>query len=270
MGLLPAGFRFSQASLATGEGCRRRFYLRYLRRLNWPPAADQAGLAKEEGARRGRLFHHLVHQHALGLAVEAQVEASGDPVLAQWWANFLNSPPKGVPAGEAYAELELWVPLEGWWLTARFDRVVVGGDGRLYIVDWKTGGGLPAAPLARWQTLVYCFVLCEGGALLKGGAPLAPEQLSLCYWPAAHPDQAQWHHYDQAPHQRGREQIAALAKELAGLERPEDFVQTSELGRCADCEFRSYCARGAGVGVGWESDEGEEEEGWELIPPLES
>lgn len=111
MGLLPAGFRFSQGSLATSALCRRRFFLRYLRRLNWPAAADEAGLAKERGSVRGRLFHHLVHQHALGLAVEAQVAASGDPVLAQWWANYLQNPPRGVPAGEVFSELELWVPL---------------------------------------------------------------------------------------------------------------------------------------------------------------
>lgn len=269
MGLLPAGFRFSQASLATSEGCLRRFYLRYLRRLNWPAAADRAGLAKEEGAARGRLFHHLVHQHTLGLAVDEQVAASADPVLAQWWANFIRFPPQGVPAGEIHAELELWVPLGQWWLTARFDRVVVGQGGDLCIVDWKTGSGLPSAHLASWQTLVYCFVLCEGGALLKGGVPVAPEQISLCYWPAPSPDQVQWHHYDRVQHQRGRERIEALAGRLASVERPEEFGKTADLQRCGDCEFRAYCARGTGVGPGWECEAEEEDESWGLIPVLE-
>ncbi|MBI2506460.1 MAG: PD-(D/E)XK nuclease family protein [Candidatus Latescibacteria bacterium] len=263
MALLPEGFRFSQGSLATGEWCLRRFYLRYLRRLSWPAAADDAGEAKERGAARGRLFHHLVHQHALGLEVEALVAASKDPELAEWWSNFKHHPPVGLPEGEVFSELELWVPLGPGWLTARFDRVVVGQGGRLCIVDWKTGRGLPAEYLASWQTLVYCFVLSEGGSLLRGGVPVEPAQISLCYWPAAFPDQVQWHRYDRTQHDQARERLERSAGFLAGLQTREEFCMTEDLKRCASCEFQSYCSRGAGVGAGWEFDE-EEEEDWGL------
>lgn len=268
MRLLPAGYRFSQGSLATSQRCQRRFYLRYLRRLSWPAAADAAGLAKEQGSVRGRFFHHLVHQHALGLRVDEQVAANGDPVLAEWWANYLKNPPQGLPAGKAFPELELWVPLGSWRLTARFDRVIAGEDGRLCIVDWKTGGGEPAAYLDTWQTLVYCFVLCEAGSLITGGASPTPAQVSLCYWPAAFPDQVQWYQYDQASHARAREKLLGAVEGLAGLASREAFAQTTEIQHCLSCEYRSYCARGAGVGAGWE-DEEEEEEDWGLAPGLE-
>jgi RecB family exonuclease len=257
MGLLPEGFCFSQASLATGEGCLRRFYLRYLRRLNWPRAADRAGLEKEEGAARGRLFHHLVLQHQLGLAAADQVRAGEDPVLAGWWEHFISAPPRGVPAGRVHGELELWAPLGRWWVRARFDRLVVAEGGGLCIVDWKTGRNPPASYLETWQTLVYCFVACEGGALLWDGVGVAPEQISLCYWCAAYPGQEQWHHYDRARHREGRARIEALARRLAALERPEDFALTADLSRCAGCEFRAYCGRGTGPGPGWEEEEEE-------------
>lgn len=268
MGLLPAGFRFSQGSLAASELCPRRFYLRYLRRLNWPAAADEAGLAKERGSARGRLFHQLIHQHALGLPMDAQVAASGDPVLAQWWANYLNQPPQGLPAGEILSELELWVPLGRWWLTARFDRVVADSDGGLWIIDWKTGRGEPATYLETWQTLVYCFVLCEGGALLIGGARVVPERISLCYWSAAFPDRVQWYRYDQVRHARAREKLQAAIGSLAGLASPEGFAKTPDMQHCLNCEYQSYCARGPGVGAGWETDEEDEEE-WGSAPGLE-
>ena len=268
MEILPAGFRFSQGSLAASALCHRRFYLRYLRHLSWPSAADGPGLAKERGAARGHLFHHLVHQHALGLAVEAQVAASDDPVLARWWTNYLQHPPLGVPAGEIFSELELWVPLGTWWLTARFDRVIVGREGGLWVIDWKTGGGEPAAYLDTWQTLVYCFVLCEGGSLLTGGAEVAPEQISLCYWPAAFPEQVQWHQYDRSRHELAREKLQAAFGFLAELASPEAFAKTPEKQRCQNCEYQSYCARGPGVGAGWETD-GDEEEDWGLAPGLD-
>jgi len=258
MGLLPAGFRFSQASLATGEGCPRRFYLKYLRRLNWPGAADPAGLALERGADRGRLFHHLAVQHHLGLPVEAQVQASGDPVLSRWWDHFLCHPPQGVPKGEVYLELELWVPLGAWWLRARFDKVVVGPE-EVCIVDWKTGSGNRDF-LESWQTLVYCFAACEGGAALSQGRTLLPEQVSLCYWHAEKPQAPLWRRHGEEAHQQARSRIESLVGQLSGLENPDAFAMTEDPQRCAACEFRAYCGRGSGVGPGWE-EEGEEEGG---------
>ena len=270
MALLPAGFRFSQASLATSERCLRRFYLRYLRRLNWPSSVRVAGAEKEEAAERGRFFHQLIHQQTLGLEVEPLVAASGDPELAIWWGNYLRQPPAGLPLGQVFSELELWAPLGPWWLAARFDRVVVGQEGRLCIVDWKTGQRPPSAYLSTWQTLVYCYVLSEGGALLKGGTPVEPGQISLCYWPAEFPDQVQWYRYSAVLHEQARVRLEEAAKALAGLETKEDFPKTQDQQLCSDCEFQSFCARGAARGNGWGfAEEEEEEEDWEQFLRLE-
>ncbi len=269
MGLLPAGFRFSQASLSTGEGCLRRFYLRYLRRLNWPAAADAAGLAKEAGAARGRLFHHLVLQHSLGLEVEEEVQAQGDPVLARWWHNFLSHPPLGVPEGQVYSEIELWVPLGPWRLRARFDRVVVAEAGAVCIVDWKTGASDPERLLESWQTLVYCFAACEGGVSLTRGRQVDPGKVSLCYWQAERPAEDLWYRYSSTRHREARTRIENLVQHLAALPDPEAFTLTQENHRCAECEFRAYCGRGTGVGQGWESEPDGGEEDQELALWLE-
>jgi hypothetical protein len=270
VGLLPQGFRFSQASLATAEACARRFYLRYLARLRWPAAADPVGLAREKGAARGRLFHHLVLQHTLGLPVAAEVEAQQDPVLARWWRHFLQYPPPGVPQGRVFVEIELWVPLGPWRLRARFDQVVLDERGDLCILDWKTGSPPPQGYLGSWQTRVYAFAASEGGALFTGSGPVVPEQVSLCYWQAAHPAAVQWYRHRAAAHAEVRAQTEALASRLADYGDREQFELTTDRDQCRTCEFRAYCGRGEGVGPGWEheEEEGEGDEG--LAPPLEA
>ena len=266
MALLPAGFRFSQASLVASERCRRRFYLRYLRQLAWPAPSGPAGEGVDQAAERGRFFHHLVHQDALGLEVAPLVAASGDLELMAWWENYRRSPPAGLPQGVVFSELELWVPLGPWWLAARFDRVVVGTDGRVCIADWKTGRQPPAAYLDSWQTLVYCYVMCEGGGLLRGGEVVEPGQLSFCYWSAQFPEQVQWHHYSAALHQQARLRLEQVTGALAALERREDFAKTEDESSCQGCEFRAFCARKGVPGKGW--DLGEEEEDWEELDPF--
>lgn len=267
MAALTPGFRFSQASLATAEVCPRRFYLRYLARVHWPAAHDPGGLAAEQGAARGRLFHHLLHQHHLGLDVAAEVEAQEDPRLSAWWQAFLEHPPSGLPAGRAFAEVEVWVPLEAWWLRARFDRVVAAGSD-LCIVDWKTGAPPEQGYLNTWQTLVYAYVATEGGGMFGDGGPVSPEQVALCYWQATRPAEVWWYRHNAAAHLEARARIVGLAEALSGLREEGDFARTEDEKHCRRCEFRAYCGRGSAAGSGW--GHGEEEEGDEgLVPPLE-
>jgi hypothetical protein len=71
--VLPNGFRFSQSNLEDYEQCRRLFWLRYVRELDWPAPVTAKADMWEAALRRGQLFHQLVLQDALGLEVSSTV-----------------------------------------------------------------------------------------------------------------------------------------------------------------------------------------------------
>ena len=267
--LLLRGVDHSQSSLATYEQCSRRFYLRYVRRLNWPAPLTSAAEKWEATMRRGQLFHHLVQQDALGMEVSGMVQHGGDALLQEWWRNFTRHPPANLPAGPIFSEIQLSVPLGGHRLVARFDRVVCGEDGRICILDWKTGGRRPdqEAYARSWQTLVYCYVLVEGGSVLNQGQAISPEQVWLVYWHASYPDLLQPLDYSLSKHQEARGRLQAAIGEIASRRQEGDFPLTRDWAQCRRCEYRSYCERGREAAAEWEIDE-EDGEG-DLIPEAE-
>jgi RecB family exonuclease len=240
MANLPAGFRFSQSALADEQRCPRRFWLRYLRRLDWPgPAAGSSAL--EEAAGRGKLFHQWVEQEALGMDVGQSVHLSGDPHLAQWWANWQASPPPGVSQGKVYSEIELAVPFAGFRLVAKFDRVVVGPDGGYRVFDWKTGGGQEQDFAASWQTTVYLYVIAEAGGVLGDGQRPGPSRVSLSYWHAERPDAPLYIDYDDQRHAQAQQRLNQAIQAIAARRGLADFAETDDRGHCRRCSFRSYC-----------------------------
>ena len=141
--LMPARFQFSQSSLHAYERCRRRFFLRYVRHLDWPAPLSADATGWEQEIQRGQRFHEWVQQHAIGLDVSNEVAACEDALLQDWWQNFNTSPPKGLPQGLVFSEVAVSVPLPPYRLVAKFDRVIIGTDGTAVIVDWKTGRSRP-------------------------------------------------------------------------------------------------------------------------------
>lgn len=254
--------QLSQSGLAALARCPRRFYLRYVRHLEWPAPLTGSELEWEASLRRGERFHLLVQQHALGLDVEGTARA-GDPVLATWWGRYLAHPPP-VPAGRSFTEVELEVPFRGHRLVARFDRLVIDDRGGVYIVDWKTGRPAAQPTLERsWQTAVYCYVATEAvPELTRSGAPQPPEGVVFVYWQAEAPGEPVALPYSRHRHQQAGERIAAAVARLEHLlpSGEEAFERTSDLGACRHCPYRSYCERGRETPPGLEFD-GEEEVG---------
>ena len=224
--MLPRGFLLSQSSLAAYDTCRRRFWLRYAEQLDWLAPAPGQG-AREEAQRQGLRFHRLVQQHALGLDVAPRV-ARSSPALQRWWENYRQHPPPA-PKGTTRSELEIDAPLGTRGLTATFDRLVAGDNGRWLIIDWKTGQQPPdrARLAASWQTTVYPFVLVEGGRALSG-APVQPEQVTLLYWFAEHPQRPVRFDYDAAAHEEARQRLTAALSDLHPPRTAEDFPKTDE------------------------------------------
>jgi CRISPR/Cas system-associated exonuclease Cas4 (RecB family) len=265
MSVLPQAFAYSQSSLSAYAQCKRRFFLRYARRLEWPAAMTLEAEAREEAIGRGLLFHHLAHQQAVGVEVEETVRQSGDALLREWWRNFREKPPP-LPEGRTLVEVQLSVPLGKARLVARYDRVVLGRDGRACIVDWKTGQQQPQQSdyENNWQTLVYRYALVEGGSVLTGGTQVPPERVWLVYWHAHYPEALRPVAYSAKEHQEARHRLEEVVAQIGGLEGEEDFPKTEDLEQCQRCAYQAYCGRGRGPALEWEIDE--EELGWEFIP----
>ncbi len=267
--------QLSQSALASFARCPRRFYLRFVRRLEWPAPITGSEQAWERSLRRGEELHLFIQQAALGMDVEALVRETGDSDLERWWESAISHPPPQ-PSGEVYTEIEWMVPVGGHPLVARFDRLIVAQTEagiHLHIVDWKTGTPQQATRLERsWQTTVYRFVAVEASSqLTTDGRAVAPEDVGFTYWQAEAPQASLLLEYDQASHEAAEERIArAVADIEARLLRDEDgFERTTDLDACRHCPYRSYCERGRDTPTGLDVDEDYEEGGESLLKEQE-
>jgi hypothetical protein len=251
------GFTFSQSSLQDFVDCRRRFQLRYLRRLAWPAVESEPVLEAERYQQQGALFHRLVQQHLVGVPAERLESMVAGDELEHWWANYLGFHKKltsvGDLSGSAYPEISLSASLVGYRLEAKYDLVVLLPGERARIYDWKSG---PRAgrqrPSRRWlaerlQTRLYPYLLVRAGAPLNAGKGLRPENVEMIYWFAGRPGQPEHFAYNFQAYQEDEAHLSDLIATIQQLEEG-DFPLTSDLRHCAYCVYRSLCERGARAG----------------------
>jgi CRISPR/Cas system-associated exonuclease Cas4 (RecB family) len=252
---LPPVFRFSQHSLQDYVDCARRFQLRYVLGQRWPAPQVEPIREQEVFIEQGLRFHRLVHRHLIGLPEESLVPS--DPLLAEWWENYLRFPPPELPEAVRLPEAMLGAPLAGHWLTARYDLLAIAPGERAVIVDWKTGRFRPRRQslAERLQTRVYLYLMVEAGEHLFGG-PLQAEQVSMIYWFADYPTEPEIFVYSTAQHEDNRayltgliEDILSLDKGLKPLASDEVWPLTEEERRCQYCIYRSLCDRGVRAGT---------------------
>jgi hypothetical protein len=250
--------QLSQSGLAAFARCPRRFYLRFVRRLEWPAPLTGSEQEWERSLLRGEELHLFIQQAALGIDVQNLVGAMGDTQLATWWQNFVDSPPQQ-PHGDVHTELELIVPTGGvpaatqHQLMARFDRLIVSTDdsgAQIHIIDWKTGTPRdPSSLESSWQTVVYRYIAVEASTrLVDDGSPVPPDRVSFTYWQAEAPETPVVLAYDESAHEAARKQIEAavgrIEQRLLDPLGEDAFERTTDLDACCHCPYRSYCERG--------------------------
>lgn len=244
-----AHLQFSQHSLQDYTDCPRRFQLRYLLGVAWPAVKVEPIAEMERRARLGRRFHHMAHQHAVGIPTELLEAGMDDEDLRRWWHNFLAASPRDLPTGLHRAEVSLSAPLSGHRLVARYDLLAADPGERLFIVDWKTQRPRnPKRLLDRLQSVVYPYVLVEAGPAFNGGQPVQPEQVAMVYWFADSPDDPLTLAYDAARHVANHERLVALIREIT--RRDEDIWPLTDNvdHTCKFCAYRSLCNRGGVAG----------------------
>lgn len=275
-------FRFSQSNLQSYDRCCRRFYLHYIDELEWPAPITDSEDQWEAAAKRGQLFHLLVHQESLGIDVAPTVEASSDPQLGEWWDNFKRFAPKPEVGERVLSEVELTAGVGGFSIVAKFDRITLPDhdEAVLRIFDWKTGRRAPKQlELERsWQTVVYRYVFAEvGGSLFwENGVSVDPRRIEILYWHAGFPHAIQPISYSAAEHEEAGERLRHAIDEIVTLsdraEGQSAFARTEDEERCRHCCYRAYCERERtpGAFVEWElsvdGDEVEEEGSTEMSP----
>ena len=248
---------FDQSKLQDFADCPRRFYLKYIRQLRYPAPESEPLRQFEEHMERGAQFHHLIHQHQIGIAAEALEAMIPDEQVEAWWKNYLayaltDLPPRRTP------EITLSAPLAGRRLVAKYDLLALGD--RAVIVDWKTALRRPkrATLEHRLQTIIYPYLLARAGAYLNGGQSIAPETITMIYWFAQFPQQPEIFAYSADQFKRDGDLLATMVADIMSREDVA-FELTDVAGRCRFCAYRSLCERGVKAGdfLALEDDENE-------------
>ena len=246
--LQSASFTFSQNSLQAYVDCPRRFQLRYLFRLTWPAPEAQPILEHEEHLQRGQAFHKLIQQFLIGMTPQRLDQfASSDPLLAQWWRDFMSENP--IPeASTRYAEINLSLPIGKHRIAARYDLLAVADQATL-IFDWKTNQYYPKKETiqGKLQSRVYPFVLIEAGKILNQGKNIDPSQVEMIYWFSNYPDSPIHSRYDHEKYEQDRMYLSKMVDTISSLEQ-DGFPRTKNLDHCRYCVYRSFCDRGKEAG----------------------
>jgi hypothetical protein len=236
-------FHFSQRSLADFLICRRRFQLRYLEQVPWPAPFSQADPELEALMELGQTFHQAAHQYFVGVDPSELIAGHADPRLKAWWRAFESQVLPRMPQGERWPEAALSIPVDGSWLSARFDLLVVAPSGEATIFDWKTGHMPEREILARdMQTRVYPLVLAESGHLEEIGREIRPDDITMIYWYAQAPTEWVAFPYSAADHAQNRQELRALVGEIIQL-GADQFPKVDDLAPCRRCNYRAYCQR---------------------------
>lgn len=251
---LPDDFQFSQGSLQDFVDCRRRFYLRCIRRLAWPAVQSEPVVEHEGYMQQGSDFHRLAQQALVGLPVERLSASLVGEDLARWWESFCDYLPQisnaqPGPGWQLYPEISLTAPLGESRLVSKYDLLAAHPQGRVLIYDWKTTRQRSRRSVLekRLQTRLYPYLLVRARAFLNAGNLIQPEQVEMIYWFAEHPQQPERFVYSSAAYQADEAYLTSLIETVLRLDEA-DFFLTGDERQCAFCVYRSLCNRGVAAG----------------------
>jgi hypothetical protein len=256
--------QISSDALKSWSRCKRQFYYKHVKKLQWPSDIQHFSLGKDvhkllDYQARGLDCNLLLGQAPLNVRISWQKLMADPvvhlPVVANEWAFHV---PVAIQSEEQMEQpLALSPELAAQqqptrrveWLTGRIDRVARDGD-KILVIDWKTGTGVPRNPDVDWQTRLYMYALVEVASSasatdlgLNVQGPLQPEQVSFLYVEV----KADPHTpvrlvplpYSTAQHQGTRQVLQSILGQMA-IEEAYDLPENQV---CPDkyCSYRSIC-----------------------------
>lgn len=213
--------------------CRRKFYYKWVKTLQWPEDQSNFKLGKD--------VHKLLDYQARGLDCSRLV-AEADEKVQNSWRKLMDHPITRLPI--LGNEWGFHVPVAGRWVVGRIDRIARDGN-RILLIDWKTGTGVPRNPEGDWQTVLYLYALVETArtpsASDLGLDGLQPEDVCFVYVevkPDANtPIREVEVPYDSQKHETAK---ARIEKTLSDMLNAQDYPLPE---RCPDryCGYRTIC-----------------------------
>jgi radical SAM protein with 4Fe4S-binding SPASM domain len=242
--MLPDSFAFTQQNLQEYADCPYRFYLREIQKLEWPAIESEPVHEQEELMLLGTRFHLLCQQYFCGIPAETLTAQISDPLLLEWWQNFLRL--KMMPAAGSFSVERLFsIPFAGYRLAAKFDLIFTQENGRLSIYDWKTSQHQPKRQtvLSRMQSKVYPLLAASIYP------QTSPESISMVYWYPAFPDTPISFSYSAGQFTEDRHFLEQIIREISQKQSEKEFQQTEHEKTCDFCRYRSLCNRGTAAGI---------------------
>ena len=239
-------FRSTQQNLQDYHDCPRRFYLRAIKRLEWPAIESEPIREQERLIELGSRFHLLCQQYFSGIPAVTLSAQVTDAELSLWWNCFLAADFISL-AGSRAVEKMLSLHFAGYRLAAKYDLVVKLPEGGILIYDWKTSQKQPRRQylLERMQSKVYPLV----AALAQTANPIAADSIEMIYWYPALDGSEIRLQYSHTQMLEDKKQIEWVISDIIGKKEEEDFFKTENSKLCTFCRYRSLCDRGLAAGV---------------------
>jgi CRISPR/Cas system-associated exonuclease Cas4 (RecB family) len=262
--MIPAVFQFTQSNLQDFVDCHRRFQLRYIQQLAWPAIETEPVQEHESELQRGKQFHHMIHQHLLGVPEERLTAMVQDEDLLHWWQSYLVHTKDLTGCGvsltknasgsstRCYPEATLSASLSDYRLLAKYDLLIIHPDGQARILDWKTSKQPTSSKRRRLlemrlQTRLYPYLLSRAGTQFYQGQSIPPDQIEMTYWFVNFPEHGEHFPYNATHLSEDEHYLAGLIEQIKHLSG--EFPKTSDERRCCFCVYRSLCERGIQAGL---------------------
>ena len=206
---------------------RKRYYYKYIKKLNWPEL--------QTDFRLGTSVHKLAFYYLKGFSIEHLLQSADEKVLIHWNAlkNHLVMSYKPVATEWGFTSR---IKNSEYWLDGRIDAIFYDETQNKYIIaDWKTGKNVPKNPESSFQTIIYLYSFFKARKDLK--LDLSPEDLIFQYVKTPECNNINPICYSM---DKKREYESLLLETIDSIKNAQEYPAAKN---CAlkDCQYGSIC-----------------------------